>query len=116
MSSVDEDEAVGTTKEIDVVCKRTFKMGVGSFTAMNLTGGNPITAVGLDNYTTKIGPYFKTPDSLKDKVANKENWDVPARGEKVDGAGGTMADDQDVRAHGIERHGRVDERLALVDR
>ena len=59
-------------------------MGVGSFTAMNLTGGNPITAVGLDNYTTKIGPYFRTPDSLKDKVEKGEHWDVPARGEKVE--------------------------------
>jgi len=78
------ERGVASTKEIDVVCKKTFKMGVGSFTAMNLTGGNPITAVGLDNYTTKIGPYFKTPDSLKEKVEKKENWDVPARGEKVE--------------------------------
>ncbi|HEB52598.1 MAG TPA: 3-hydroxyacyl-CoA dehydrogenase/enoyl-CoA hydratase family protein [bacterium] len=78
------EQGVATTKEIDVVCKQTFKMGVGSFTAMNLTGGNPITAVGLDNYTTKIGPYFKTPDSLKEKVRKGDNWDVPARGEKVE--------------------------------
>lgn len=81
------ERGVASTKEIDVVCKRTFKMGVGSFTAMNLTGGNPITAVGLDNYTTKIGPYFRTPDSLKEKVEKGEKgepWDVPARGEKVD--------------------------------
>ncbi|MBL8751574.1 MAG: 3-hydroxyacyl-CoA dehydrogenase/enoyl-CoA hydratase family protein, partial [Planctomycetes bacterium] len=78
------EAGVGTTKQIDVVCKKTFKMGVGSFTAMNLTGGNPITAVGLDNYTTKINSWFRTPQSLKDKVAKKENWDVPARGEVVD--------------------------------
>ena len=78
------ERGVASTKEIDVVCKRTFKMGVGSFTAMNLTGGNPITAIGLDNYTTKIGPYFRTPDSLKEKVEKGEPWDVPARGEKVD--------------------------------
>jgi enoyl-CoA hydratase / 3-hydroxyacyl-CoA dehydrogenase len=78
------EAGVGTTKQIDVVCKRTFQMGIGSFTAMNLTGGNPITAVGLDNYTTKINSWFRTPQSLKDKVAKKENWDVPARGEQVD--------------------------------
>jgi len=78
------EEGVATTKQIDVVCKKTFKMGVGSFTAMNLTGGNPITAVGLDNYTTKINSWFRTPQSLKDKVSKKENWDVPARGEVVD--------------------------------
>ena len=78
------EEGVGTTKQIDVVCKKTFKMGIGSFTAMNLTGGNPITAVGLDNYTTKINAWYRTPQSLKDKVAKKENWEVPARGETVD--------------------------------
>jgi enoyl-CoA hydratase/carnithine racemase len=59
-------------------------MGIGSFTAMNLTGGNPITAVGLDNYTTKINAWYRTPQSLKDKVAKKENWEVPARGETVE--------------------------------
>ncbi|MCA8977208.1 MAG: 3-hydroxyacyl-CoA dehydrogenase/enoyl-CoA hydratase family protein [Planctomycetes bacterium] len=78
------EEGMATTKQIDVVCKKTFSMGIGSFTAMNLTGGNPITAVGLDNYTTKINSYFRTPQSLKDKVANNQNWDVPGRGEKVD--------------------------------
>ncbi|MBX3464012.1 MAG: 3-hydroxyacyl-CoA dehydrogenase/enoyl-CoA hydratase family protein [Planctomycetes bacterium] len=78
------EEGVGTTKQIDVVCKQTFRMGVGSFTAMNLTGGNPITAVGLDQYTTKINAWFRTPQSLKDKVAQRANWDVPARGEQVE--------------------------------
>ncbi|HEX6813410.1 MAG TPA: 3-hydroxyacyl-CoA dehydrogenase/enoyl-CoA hydratase family protein [Planctomycetota bacterium] len=78
------EASTGTTKQIDVVCKKTFAMGVGSFTAMNLTGGNPITAVGLDNYTTKIHSWFRTPKSLKDKVAAKANWDTPGRGEVVD--------------------------------
>ena len=78
------EEGAGTTKQIDLVCKKTFRMGVGSFTAMNLTGGNPITAVGLDNYTTKINSWFRTPQSLKDKVATKANWDVPSRDEVVD--------------------------------
>lgn len=78
------EQGVGTTKQIDVVCKQTFKMGIGSFTAMNLTGGNPITAVGLDNYTTKINSWYRTPQSLKDKVAKKENWEVPGRGEQVE--------------------------------
>ncbi len=78
------EAGVASTKQIDVVCKKTFKMGIGSFTAMNLTGGNPITAVGLDNYTSKINAWYRTPQSLKDKVAKKENWDVAARGEVVD--------------------------------
>ncbi|MBM4060660.1 MAG: 3-hydroxyacyl-CoA dehydrogenase/enoyl-CoA hydratase family protein [Planctomycetes bacterium] len=78
------EAGIGTTKQIDVVGKKTFRMGVGSFTAMNLTGGNPITAVGLDHYTTKINRWFRTPQSLEDKVAKKENWDVPARNEAVE--------------------------------
>jgi enoyl-CoA hydratase / 3-hydroxyacyl-CoA dehydrogenase len=78
------EAGVGSTKQIDTVCQQTFHMGVGSFTAMNLTGGNPITAVGLANYTTKIGPWFRTPQSLADKVAQKTNWETPARGDKVD--------------------------------
>jgi enoyl-CoA hydratase/3-hydroxyacyl-CoA dehydrogenase len=78
------EQGIGTTKQIDTVCRKTFSMGVGSFTAMNLAGGNPITAVGLDQYTSKIHSWFRTPQNLKDKVANKESWDVPARGEKVE--------------------------------
>jgi enoyl-CoA hydratase/3-hydroxyacyl-CoA dehydrogenase len=72
-----------TTKQIDAVATKALGMTVGSFTAMNLTGGNPITAVGLDNYTTKINGWFGTPKLLKDAVAEKRAWDVPGRGEDV---------------------------------
>ena len=37
-------------------------------------------------------------------------------GKELDRAGGVVADDQDVRPHGVERHRRVDERLALLHR
>ncbi len=36
--------------------------------------------------------------------------------EQRHGAGGVMADDQEVRPHGVQRHGGVDERLALLHR
>ena len=78
------EAGTGTTKQIDVVCKKTFSMGVGSFTAMNLAGGNPITAVGLDQYTSKIHSWFRTPESLREKVRENGSWDVAGRGEKVD--------------------------------
>ena len=78
------ESGVATTKQIDAVATRALGLTVGSFTAMNLTGGNPITAVGLDNYTTKIGPWFRTPDNLKQKVESGEPWEVPGRGEQVD--------------------------------
>ncbi|MSR38607.1 MAG: 3-hydroxyacyl-CoA dehydrogenase/enoyl-CoA hydratase family protein [Planctomycetes bacterium] len=78
------EAGIGTTKQIDLVAKQTFAMGVGSFTAMNMAGGNPITATGLDQYTTKIHSWFRTPQSLKDKVATKTSWDVAGRGEIVE--------------------------------
>lgn len=78
------DSGVATAKQIDTVATKALGMGVGSFTAMNLTGGNPITAVGLDHYTTKINAWYRTPDSLKERVKTNTPWETPARGEVVD--------------------------------
>ncbi len=78
------EEGVATTRQIDTIAKTALGLTVGSFTAMNLTGGNPITAVGLDHYTTKINSWFATPASLKQKVADKSAWDVAGRGEAVE--------------------------------
>ncbi len=78
------EEGMATTKQIDAIATKALGLTVGSFTAMNLTGGNPITAVGLDNYRQKINAWFGTPKSLKEHVESGEPWDVPARGEQVD--------------------------------
>ncbi len=78
------DSGIATTKQIDVVATRALGLGIGSFTAMNLTGGNPITAIGLDHYNEKIHEWFRTPDSLKDRVVSGTPWDVPRRGEVVE--------------------------------
>ncbi|MCA8942938.1 MAG: 3-hydroxyacyl-CoA dehydrogenase/enoyl-CoA hydratase family protein [Planctomycetes bacterium] len=78
------EAGIGTSKQIDAVAPKAVGVTIGFFTAMNLTGGNPITAVGLDHYTTKINEWYRTPQSLKDKVAAGENWDVPKRGEDVE--------------------------------
>ena len=66
-SALIAESGLATTKQIDTIATKALGLTVGSFTAMNLTGGNPITAVGLDNYTTKIHSWFRTPDSLKQK-------------------------------------------------
>ena len=78
------DAGVATTKQIDAVATKALGMTVGSFTAMNLTGGNPITAVGLDKYTSKINGWYSTPESLKARVLSGEPWETPARGETVE--------------------------------
>lgn len=77
------EQGVGTTKEIDTVACEALGLTVGPFTAMNLTGGNPITHHGLGQYTTKIMPWYRSPKILADRVESGEPWDTPKRGEKV---------------------------------
>lgn len=78
------ENGVATTKQIDAVATKALRQTVGPFTAMNLTGGNPITNVGLDNYTGLIHSWFRSPQILQDAVAEGRAWDVPKRGERVD--------------------------------
>ena len=49
------ESGLGTVKEVDAAARRALGLGVGPFTAMNLTGGNPITNHALDVMTTKFG-------------------------------------------------------------
>ncbi len=76
------EQGVATSKEVDQVACDVLDYTVGPFTAMNLTGGNPITAVGLDNYNEKIHSWYRTPEILRKAVADNASWDVPARGER----------------------------------
>lgn len=78
------EEGLGTVKEVDWVARKALGLGVGPFTAMNLTGGNPITSHGLDQAHERVNPWFQTPSLMKDAIASGEAWDVPARGESVD--------------------------------
>ena len=77
------DEKLATPKQIDEVARKTLGLGVGPFTAMNLTGGSPITQVGLGHYHDKIMPWFRSPESLDAIVAKKGQWEAAAKGETV---------------------------------
>jgi enoyl-CoA hydratase / 3-hydroxyacyl-CoA dehydrogenase len=79
---VDRGEA--TTKQVDAVAQRALGLGVGPFTAHNLTGGNPITSEGLEQLHERVNRWFQPPASLLEKAKAKQDWEVPARGEKVD--------------------------------
>lgn len=74
----------GNEKEIDAAAVKALGLGVGPFTALNLTGGNPITAHGLDECHKLLMPWFRTPGALHDKNNKKENWNTALRGEKID--------------------------------
>jgi len=73
----------GNEKQIDKVACETLGLGVGPFTALNLTGGNPITAHGLDVMHELISPWFKTPQMLHDKVKDKTTWQTALKGEEI---------------------------------
>jgi enoyl-CoA hydratase/3-hydroxyacyl-CoA dehydrogenase len=77
------ESGAATTKQVDAVAQRALGLGVGPFTAMNLTGGNPITQVGLTHYATKIGPWFGSPKILDAQIASGKPWETPGRGETV---------------------------------
>jgi enoyl-CoA hydratase/3-hydroxyacyl-CoA dehydrogenase len=77
------EAGLGTTREVDAVARRALGLGVGPFTAMNLTGGNPITSHALDQMT-RFGTWWRTPQLMKDALASGQPWEVPRRDEKVE--------------------------------
>lgn len=78
------EKGYGTVKEIDKMAQKTLRQGVGPFTALNLTGGNPITNHGLEEMRDTHIQWFRSPQSLQDAVANNTPWDTAKRGEQVD--------------------------------
>lgn len=83
-AALQAESGAGSVKQVDEIARKALGLGIGPFTAMNLTGGNPITAVGLDHYTTKIHNWFRTPASLKALNETKGSWETAGRGEKVE--------------------------------
>jgi enoyl-CoA hydratase/3-hydroxyacyl-CoA dehydrogenase len=78
------EEGIATTKQVDAIACRVLGLGVGPFTAMNLTGGNPITQEGLHLMHEKIMPWFRSPKILDDRIKSGRPWEVPAKGERVE--------------------------------
>ena len=78
------EEKLGTVKQVDEVVRRALRQGVGPFTAMNLTGGNPLTHVGLQHYKDKLYPWFKPTKLMEAQIEGQKPWDGVQRGEKVE--------------------------------
>jgi len=79
------EKGLGSVKEVDYIARSALGMTVGPFTAMNLTGGNPITQHGLAEMHERLGPWFSPPQLLEAHMAlHPENpWAVCGRGEEV---------------------------------
>lgn len=76
-------EGLASPKQIDAIAQKALGLGVGPFTAMNLTGGNPITQVGLNEYHEKIMKWFRSPNILDEQLKAGKPWEAAARGETV---------------------------------
>jgi enoyl-CoA hydratase/3-hydroxyacyl-CoA dehydrogenase len=77
------EKGIGSVKQMDAMAQRTLGLGVGPFTAMNLTGGNPITQHGLTDMHKKIMPWFHSPRILEDQIISGKAWETASRGEEV---------------------------------
>lgn len=77
------EKGTGTIKQVDAIAQKALGLGIGPFTAMNLTGGNPITQHGLIGMQKKINSWFHTPEILNAQVESGKPWDTPMRGEHV---------------------------------
>jgi enoyl-CoA hydratase/3-hydroxyacyl-CoA dehydrogenase len=68
------EKVTATVEQMDAMVQRTLGLGVGPFTAMNLTGGNPITQHGTSQMHEKIMPWFFSPRILDDQVRSGKPW------------------------------------------
>jgi len=77
------EKGYGTIKEIDKMAQKTLRQGVGPFTALNLTGGNPLTNHGLEEMRDTHIQWFRSPKTLQEATANGTKWDTAKRNEEV---------------------------------
>ena len=78
------EEGLGSIKEVDTVGCKALGLKIGSFTAMNLTGGNPLSDHGLDMSHERLNPWYHSPRLLKEAMRTGKPWEVPQRGEKIE--------------------------------
>jgi len=70
------EEGVGTTAQIDAVARDAFRIGLGPFALMNLTG-SPIAMHSTDYLATQLNtPRYSATQSLRNLVAEGRTWDV----------------------------------------
>ncbi len=78
------EEGVADPMQVDAVACKTLGYGVGPFTAMNLCGGNPLTAGALPEYGARVMPWFRCPSILQQATDGDEAWPMAKRGVAVD--------------------------------
>ena len=70
------EKGLGTVKQMDVMVQKALGLGVGPFTAMNLTGGNPIVQHGAPELHDKVMPWFHSPVLLENQIRFGKPWET----------------------------------------
>lgn len=68
------EEKIASTSEIDSVCMKTFKIGMGPFALMNATGV-PI-AYHAQKTLESFGKFYKTSETLKNQAGLNKPWEI----------------------------------------
>jgi enoyl-CoA hydratase/3-hydroxyacyl-CoA dehydrogenase len=69
------EENVAGIPTIEEAAKQAFKIGMGPFELMNVTG-IPIAVHASTTLGNELGPFYATADILKAQMEKKENWDL----------------------------------------
>jgi len=70
------EEGVGSTAQIDAVARDAFRIGLGPFALMNLTG-SPIALHATDYLSEQLDtPRYLATQSLRDLVAEGRTWEI----------------------------------------
>jgi len=69
------EEGVANIPTIDDIAKKVFKIPIGPFKLMNLTG-IPIAYHSTIGLGEKLGDFYEPSDCLKDQFEKKENWNL----------------------------------------
>ena len=77
------EKGLATVKQADAIEAKALGMGVGSLTAINLSGGNPILMEGLAEMHKKIMPWYQPPRMLEEHWKLNKAWDTVGKGETV---------------------------------
>jgi len=69
------EEGVANIPTIEEASKRAFKIGMGAFVLMNVTGV-PIALHAATTLGDELGPFYAPSKTLADQVAKGENWNL----------------------------------------
>ena len=69
------EEQFADIPTIEEAGKRAFKIGIGPFLLMNVTG-IPIAVHAADTLGRELGPFYATADILRAQMEKKEDWDL----------------------------------------